>query len=74
MDQIVPPFQVLQPSQLIQALGDAEPGNEIRIEANGLDDVGEPVSLTLIIEVPEGANGQEGWQISAWTCWNRMAS
>lgn len=59
MDQIVPPFQVLQPSQLIQALGDAEPGNEIRIEANGLDDVGEPVSLTLIIEVPEGANGQE---------------
>jgi TRAP transporter 4TM/12TM fusion protein len=59
MDQVVPPYQVLPPSDLVEAMGKAAPGSEIRIEANGLDDVGEPVSLTLIIEVPEGDNGPD---------------
>jgi hypothetical protein len=59
MDQVVPPFQVFPPSALVQAVGEAPPGSEIRLEANGLDDVGEPISLTLLIEVPEGESGEE---------------
>lgn len=62
MDQVVSPFQVLPPAQLVEAVGSAAPGSEIRLEANGLDDVGEPVSLTLIIEVPEGDSGEDRLQ------------
>lgn len=59
MDQVVPPFQVLPASALVEAMGIAEPGSEVRLEASGLDDVGEQVSLTLIITVPEGADGAD---------------
>ncbi|WP_417512880.1 TRAP transporter permease [Minwuia sp.] len=62
MDQVVPPYQNYQPAQLVEVVGQAEPGEKIRLEANGLDDVGEPVSLTLIIEVPEGESGEERLQ------------
>ncbi len=59
MDMVVPPYEKLAPAQLTEAVGKAEPGSEIRLKADGLDDVGEPVSLTLIINVPEGADGEE---------------
>jgi TRAP transporter 4TM/12TM fusion protein len=59
MDYVVPPYHELAPNQFVQALGEAEPGSEIRIMADGLDDVGEPISLTLVVAVPEGATGEE---------------
>jgi len=59
MDYIVPPYHEMAPKQFVQALGEAEPGSEIRIMADGLDDVGEPISLTLVVAVPEGATGEE---------------
>jgi len=62
MDQVVPPFEVLPPAQLVEAVGAAAPGSQVRLEANGLDDVGEPVSLTLIIDVPEGETGEDRLQ------------
>jgi len=59
MDMVVPPYEKLAPSQLTQAVADAEPGSEVRLKADGLDDVGEPVSLTLIVKVPEGDTGED---------------
>jgi hypothetical protein len=59
MDYAVSPYREMAPNQLVQAMGDAEPGSEIRVMADGLDDVGEPISLTLMIAVPEGATGEE---------------
>ena len=59
MDMIVPPYKTQPPAQLSEIVGKAEPGSEVRLKADGLDDVGEPVSLTLIINVPEGADGEE---------------
>lgn len=59
MDSVIPPYERLAPAQLVTAVGNAEPGSEIRLQADGLDDVGDPVTLTLIIDVPEGASGEE---------------
>ena len=43
----------------MQAVGDAEPGSELRAIVDGVDDVGEPVTLTMIIKVGDEATGAE---------------
>ncbi len=59
MDYVVSPYRGVAPNQFVQALGEAEPGTELRVMVDGLDDVGEPMSLTMLVSVPEGADGEE---------------
>lgn len=59
MDYVIPPYEKLAPSEFVSSVGKAEPGSEIRLLADGLDDVGDPITLTLIVDVPEGATGEE---------------
>ena len=59
MDMIAPPFSNVPPTQLAQAMGDAEVGQDLRLTVNGLNSVGDPVTFTALLPVPEGATGEE---------------
>ena len=62
MDYIYPPYDDLPPTQFEQALADSTPGEPLRLRIAGLNDVGEPVEFTSLLEVPEGADGAERMQ------------
>lgn len=59
MDYIYPPYDDLPPTQFEQALADSAPGDPLRLRVAGLNDVGEPIEFTSLLEVPEGADGAE---------------
>ncbi|MEP6357168.1 MAG: TRAP transporter permease [Hyphomicrobiales bacterium] len=59
MDMISPPFNETPPAQIVESIGSLEPGSEMRALVNGLDDVGDPVSLTMIIKVGDEPTGAE---------------
>lgn len=59
MDMIYAPYDQVPPAQIEQALGDAEPGEMMRLRISGLNAVGDPVEKSVQIEVPEGASGAE---------------
>jgi hypothetical protein len=62
MDLVVPPYSWQEPTTLVEALGDAEVGQELRVRIDGLDEFGEPISFSAIVPVMEGASGEERLQ------------
>ena len=44
---------------LVEAMGEASPGSELRAIVEGLDEIGDPITLTMIIKVGDEATGQE---------------
>lgn len=59
MDMVSPPFVDVAPANLEQAMQDAAPGSELRAVVDGLDDVGEPITLTMIIKVGDEPTGAD---------------
>ncbi len=59
MDMISPPFAQKDPSALMQVVADAQVGDEVRVIIDTLDDVGDPIRLTKIVDIAEGASGEE---------------
>ncbi len=59
MDMVSPPYQQVEPASIVEAIGAAEPGSEMRAIVEGLDDVGDAITLTMIIKVGDEATGQE---------------
>ncbi|MGB0968463.1 MAG: TRAP transporter permease, partial [Halocynthiibacter sp.] len=60
MNRIQPPFNVVEPANLAQALGDANPGDEVRIVVRGPDfDTLESKDVTLVLPVGEEPTGDE---------------
>jgi len=59
MDMISPPFTETDPAKIIESIEAVEPGSEMRALVNGLDEVGDPVSLTMIIKVGNETTGAE---------------
>ncbi len=59
MDMVSPPFTEVDPATIVQAVGDAEPGSKLRAIVDGTDDVGEPVTLTMIINIGDEPTGAE---------------
>ncbi|MBL4808064.1 MAG: TRAP transporter permease [Rhodobacteraceae bacterium] len=60
MDRIQPPFNEINPSELSQAIGDAEPGTQLRIVVSGPDfDSLEMKNTTLVLPVGDQATGDE---------------
>ena len=59
MDMVSPPYQPAEPAQLVEVMGAAAPGSEIRAIVEGLDDVGDPITLTMIVKVGDEATGQD---------------
>ncbi|MDU8913082.1 TRAP transporter permease [Aestuariicoccus sp. MJ-SS9] len=59
MDMVVSPFADVPPAQIEQAMADAEPGQDIRLTIDGLNAVGDPVTFTALLPVPEGETGAD---------------
>lgn len=59
MDYVIPPYDERQGSELVQVMGDVIPGTELRILVNGQNDVGDPVTLTMLMAVGEGKTGED---------------
>ena len=59
MDYVVPPYENTDPAQLAEVMGQAEPGTQLRALVDGLDDVGDPITLTMIIDVGDEPTGEE---------------
>jgi len=60
MDMVQPPFNDFAPSQLEQAVGDADPGDTLRIRVAGPDfDTLQMTETTVVLTVSEGASGAE---------------
>ncbi len=59
MDMISPPFVETDPARIVEVIGDAEPDSELRTIIDGLDEVGDPITLTMIIKVGDEPTGEE---------------
>ncbi|MGC9369954.1 MAG: TRAP transporter permease [Paracoccaceae bacterium] len=60
MDRIQPPFEMIEPAALEQALERARPGDELRVVVAGPDfDTGEPVETTLLLDIEGEGSGAE---------------
>ena len=58
MNRIQPPFEMVEPANLEQALGRAAPGQDLRIVVAGPDFIsGEPKETTLVVSVTEAKDG-----------------
>jgi TRAP transporter 4TM/12TM fusion protein len=58
MDRIQPPFEMVEPANLEQALGAANPGDELRMVVSGPDFItGDPKDTTLVLTKKEGLDG-----------------
>ena len=59
MDMIVAPTENVPPATIVEQMGALEPGAELRVTIEGLDDVGDPLSFTALMEIPEGDSGDD---------------
>ncbi|MBW3097437.1 TRAP transporter permease [Pseudohoeflea coraliihabitans] len=59
MDYIEPPYRQVAPADLTAALGEAAPGEEVRIIVTGPDfDTGEPSEKTLVLPASDAEGGE----------------
>jgi len=59
MDYVVPPYDERAGTALVSSMADVAPGTELRILVNGQNDVGDPVTLTMLMTVSEGETGDD---------------
>ena len=59
MDYVVPPYDERAGTELVNAMAEVDPGTELRILVAGHNDVGDPVTLTMLMVVGEGESGAE---------------
>ncbi|KEJ88964.1 TRAP transporter permease [Sulfitobacter donghicola] len=59
MDRIQPPFQQVEPTAFVQALGDATEGDEMRLVVSGPDfDTGDIKQTTLVLPISAGSGDE----------------
>lgn len=60
MNRLQPPFELIEPAALEQALDTAAAGSELRLVVSGPDfDTGETKDVTLVLPIEEGGTGAE---------------
>ncbi|WP_067215202.1 TRAP transporter permease [Stappia indica] len=59
MDLAVAPYDQVDPTSLVETLERATPGTELRATVSGMNDVGDPITLTMMIPVGNEATGDE---------------
>ncbi len=59
LDYVVAPYEERGGDQLVQAMADVNPGDELRLLIDGTDDVGDAISLTMLVKVGDQASGEE---------------
>ncbi|MEX0368004.1 MAG: TRAP transporter permease [Ruegeria sp.] len=59
MNRIAPPYEIIEPAGFVQAVGEAEPGSELRLTVSGPDfDTGNMKDTTLILTVGPEEGGE----------------
>ena len=59
MDRISPPFEEVDPKELVTVADTLQQGQEIRLRVMGEDDVGNPRSFVSVLPMGEGESGEE---------------
>ncbi len=59
MDLAHDPYRDIPPTQLIQALESVDEDSQLRLRVRGEDAVGDMREFSLLVAIPEGANGEE---------------
>ena len=59
MDIIHPPFEQRPANELVQVLDELEPKDVLRLRIRGEDAVGDKRDFSVLLPVPQGANGEE---------------
>ncbi|MEZ5904496.1 MAG: DUF3394 domain-containing protein [Geminicoccaceae bacterium] len=62
MDMIAPPYEVREPAAFTEVVGEVPPGTLLQTRIAGLDQFGAPNQFATLLEVPEGASGEERLQ------------
>ena len=58
LDQFVPPFRDVNPTEFAEALTKAPVGGDVRLRISGVNDVGDPREFVVNLEVPKGDSGK----------------
>ena len=59
MDQLIPPYDDVEPTRLVEVVGQMEPGDKLRMRVLGVDSVGQPREFTALLPIVEGASGED---------------
>jgi len=59
MDMIHDPYRSVPPAEFVQTLGNVDESSTLRVQIEGLDDFGSPMTTYMQVPVPEGETGQE---------------
>ena len=59
MDLLYPPFERRGGDAFVEVVGQVEPGTNLQIRIAGIGPFGDPLEFAVLIEVPEGASGEE---------------
>ena len=59
MDMISPPYDILPPSQIEEAVMTTPPGEVLRLRIDGLNDLGDPISFVALLPVSPGDTAEE---------------
>ena len=59
MDMIASPYEVREPAAFTQVVGEVPPGTPVQTRIAGLDKFGAPHQFATLLQVPEGATGED---------------
>jgi hypothetical protein len=59
MDMMSPPYTQTDPANIVESIAAVEPGSSMRAIVEGVDDVGDPVTLTMVIDVGDEPTGED---------------
>jgi TRAP transporter 4TM/12TM fusion protein len=59
MDQIFPPYTEVAPTEISEAASLVPSGEYLRLKISGLDDVGDTREWVVLLDMPDGATGDE---------------
>ncbi len=59
MDMVAPPYAEVDPSEISQAAMNTPVGEYLRLRVAGLNDLGDPIEFVALLDIEEGATGEE---------------
>ena len=59
MDMVSPPYTEVEPTEISQAAFDTPVGEYLRLRVAGLNDLGDPIEFVALLDIEEGATGEE---------------
>jgi TRAP transporter 4TM/12TM fusion protein len=59
MDMVSPPYLEVAPTEISQAALDTPVGEYLRLRVAGLNDLGDPIEFVALLDIEEGATGEE---------------